>query len=52
MDYFSVFIQMLQVKGLADNTIRSYKTYIRPYLDYLSSASKNNPGSAFYAWHE
>lgn len=37
MDYFSIFIQMLQAKGLTDNTIRSYKTYIIPYLTYLSS---------------
>lgn len=39
MDYFSVFIQMLQAKGLIDNTIRSYKTYIKPYLEYLSSVA-------------
>lgn len=39
MDYFSVFIQMLQAKGLTDNTIRSYKTYIKPYLEYLSSVA-------------
>lgn len=39
MDYFSMFIQMLQAKGLTDNTIRSYRTYIKPYLDYLSSLS-------------
>lgn len=37
MDYFSIFIHMVQAKGLADNTIRSYKTYINPYLAYLSS---------------
>lgn len=37
MDYFSIFIQMLQAKGLADNTIRSYKTYIKPYFPFLSS---------------
>lgn len=37
MDYFSVFIQMLQAKGLADNTIHSYKTYIKPYFPFLSS---------------
>lgn len=37
MDYFSIFIQMLQTKGLTDNTIRSYKTYIKPYLSYLDS---------------
>ncbi len=34
--YFSTFIQMLRVRGLADNTVRSYKTYIRPYLWFLS----------------
>lgn len=39
MDYFSVFTQMLQAKGLTDNTIRSYKTYIIPYLAYLSAIS-------------
>lgn len=37
MNYFSIFIQMLQAKGLTDNTIRSYKTYIKPYLAYLDS---------------
>lgn len=36
MDYFSIFIQMLQARNLADNTIRSYSTYMRPYLQYLS----------------
>lgn len=39
MDYFSVFTQMLQAKGLTDNTIRAYKTYIIPYLAYLDSLS-------------
>lgn len=37
MDYFSVFTQMLQAKDLADNTICSYKTYVKPYLGYLSA---------------
>lgn len=36
MDYFSIFIQMLQAKGLTDNTIRSYQTYIKPYFSYLN----------------
>lgn len=39
MDYFSTFIQMLHARRLTDNTIRSYKTYIKPYLDYLDSLS-------------
>ena len=35
MDYFSTFIQMLHAKNLSQNTIRVYKTYIKPYLAYL-----------------
>ena len=35
MDYFSTFVQMLHVRKLSDNTIRSYTTYIKPYLEYL-----------------
>ena len=35
MDYFSTFIQMLHARRLSDNTIRSYSTYIKPYLQYL-----------------
>ena len=35
MDYLSVFIEMLQAKNLAANTVRNYQTYIKPYLKYL-----------------
>ena len=35
MDYLSVFIEMLQAKNLAPNTIRNYQTYLKPYLSYL-----------------
>lgn len=37
MDYLSVFIEMLQARNLTSNTIRSYTTYIKPYLQFLSS---------------
>jgi len=37
MDYFALFIQMLEARGLTDNTVRSYKTYIKAYLNYLAS---------------
>lgn len=36
MDYFSTFVQMLHARKLSDNTIRSYTTYIKPYLEYLA----------------
>ena len=35
MDYLAVFTEMLLARGLADNTVRNYLTYIRPYLAYL-----------------
>lgn len=35
MDYLAVFTEMLLARGLADNTVRNYQTYIRPYLAYL-----------------
>lgn len=35
MDYLSVFIEMLQAKNLAPNTIRNYQTYLKPYLSFL-----------------
>ena len=37
MDYLAVFIEMLQARNLADNTIRNYLTYIKQYLNYLSA---------------
>lgn len=37
MDYLSTFIEMLQARNLTPNTIRSYITYIKPYLEFLSS---------------
>ena len=35
MDYLSLFTEMLLARGLADNTVRNYQTYIKPYLAYL-----------------
>lgn len=35
MDYLAVLTEMLLARGLADNTVRNYQTYIRPYLAYL-----------------
>ncbi len=35
MDYLALFIEMLQAKNLANNTIRNYQTYIKPFLSFL-----------------
>ncbi len=37
MDYFLLFIQKLEARNFSDNTIRVYKSYIKPYLCYLDS---------------
>lgn len=37
MDYLSSFQEMLSLRGVTDHTKISYSTYIRSYLDYLSS---------------
>lgn len=39
MDYIFTLNQMLTARGLTPNTIRSYHTYLDPYLDYLSARS-------------
>ena len=31
MDYLSVFTEMLLARGLADNTVRNYQTYIKTF---------------------
>lgn len=37
MDYLSSLTEMLLARGLADNTVRNYQTYIKPYLAYLQN---------------
>ena len=47
MDYLAVFLQMLHKRNLTDNTIRSYSTYIKPYLAYLDSLSISPPDASW-----
>lgn len=35
-DYLLLFREMISLRGLSDHTVKSYSTYIRAYLDYLS----------------
>ena len=35
--YFNTYREMISLRGLTDHTLRSYSTYIRTYLDYLSN---------------
>lgn len=35
--YFTSFRETISLRGLTDHTVKSYSTYIKAYLDYLSS---------------
>ncbi len=37
MDYLAIFLEMLQARNFSANTIRSYQTYLKPYLSYLQA---------------
>lgn len=42
-DYLLQFREMISLRGLTDHTVTSYSTYIRAYLDYLSSFLNKMP---------
>ncbi len=48
--YLNSFREMISLRGLADHTVMSYSTYIRSYLDYLSSILKKRPEDV--SWQE
>ena len=35
-NYFDSYREMVSLRGLSDHTLKSYSTYIRAYLDYLT----------------
>lgn len=41
--FFILYREMLSLRGLTDHTIKSYSTYIRAYLDYLSHILHKTP---------
>ena len=36
-NYLNSFREMISLRGLTDHTLKNYCTYIRAYLDYLST---------------
>lgn len=48
--YFETYRQMIALRGLTDNTIKSYATYIRAYLDYLDTVLHKLPEDV--SWQE
>ena len=40
-DYLNLFREMISLHGLTDHTAKSYSTYIKTYLFYLSCISQH-----------
>ncbi|MFR8018224.1 MAG: hypothetical protein ACLU7M_01935 [Mediterraneibacter gnavus] len=41
--YLNTYREMISLRGLTDHTLKSYSTYIRAYLDYLSTILQKQP---------
>ena len=41
--YLDTYITMISLRGLTEHTVKSYKTYISAYLDYVFDLLKKNP---------
>jgi integrase/recombinase XerD len=48
--YFNSFREMISLRGLTDHTIKSYSTYIRAYLNYLTDILHKQPEDV--SWDE
>ena len=48
--YLNSFREMVSLRGLTDHTLTSYCTYIRAYLDYLSTILQKAPEDV--SWQE
>lgn len=42
-DYLKLFREMISLRGLTDHTVKSYSTYIKTYLFYLSEILHKSP---------
>lgn len=49
-NYFNTYREMISLRGLTDHTLKSYSTYIRTYLDYLSNILHKQPQDV--SWDE
>lgn len=48
-DHLKQFREMISLRGLTDHTVKSYSTYIRAYLDYLSNVLGKLPEDVSWA---
>lgn len=48
--YLDTYITMISLRGLTEHTVKSYKTYISAYLDYVFDFLKKDPADV--SWDE
>ena len=48
--YLNAYREMISLRGLTGHTLKSYSTYIRAYLDYLSNILHKRPEDV--SWDE
>lgn len=49
-EYLDTYITMISLRGLTNHTVKSYKTYISAYLDYVFDLLKKDPADV--SWDE
>jgi site-specific recombinase XerD len=49
-EYLDTFVMMITLRGLTDHTIKSYKTYVSAYLDYVFDLLDKDPADV--EWDE
>ena len=48
--YIDLFLEMIAIRGLTDNTLQSYKSYLKSYLNYVETYLKKIPDDV--SWEE
>ena len=48
MNYLKRYQKMIKLRGLADHTMISYRTYITSYLDYIQNTLQKYPSQVTY----
>lgn len=50
MNYYEIYREMISLRGLSAHTLKSYSTYIRSYLEYVSRFLHKDPADV--SWQE
>lgn len=48
MDFLKKYRDMISLRGLTDHTVKSYSTYLRSYLEFISDKLHKYPSQVIY----